>query len=85
MKYNFYYKLKFQVSLHLHHLSQVRTRCSFGAHAVHVWLALSALAVRIWVARVRARCVSGPLAMRVWLAHGARLACPRPPHMAPGV
>ena len=88
MEYNFNYKLKFQVSLHLHHLSQVRARCSFGVHTVHVWLTLSALAVRIWLARVCARCASSPLAMRVWLAsgaramrvwlaHGARLARPR--------
>ena len=39
MEYNFNYKLKFQVSLHLHHLSQVCARCPSSAHVVHVWLA----------------------------------------------
>ena len=42
------YKLKFQksLSLHLHHLSQVRTRCPSGAHAVHVWRACGACLAR---------------------------------------
>ena len=42
------YKLKFQKSfnLHLHHLSQVRTRCPSGAHAVHVWRACGACLAR---------------------------------------
>ena len=93
------YILKFQksFSLHLHHLSQVRAPCLFGAHAVHVWLARNARVVRIWLARLR--CASGPLAMCVWLARGVRGACLArlrcmcgaclarswPPHLAPGV
>ena len=36
MEYNFNYKLKFQVSRHLHHLSQVRVRFPSSAHTVHV-------------------------------------------------
>ena len=70
MEYNFNYKLKFQVSLHLHHLSQVRARCPSGAHTVHVCLVLSVRAVRVWPAR------SAHLA-RPWCARGARLALPR--------
>ena len=93
MEYNFNYKLKFQVSLHLHHLSQVRARCPAGAHTVHVWLVLSVRAVRVWPSRyacwlvrgARVWLAHGARTVRVWLAHGARLARLRPLHMAPGV
>ena len=65
------YILKFQksLSLHLHHLSQVRAQCLSGAHTVHVWLAHGARAVRIWLA-------CGTRAVLVWLARGACLARP---------
>ena len=66
------YKLKFQksLSLHLHHLSQVRARCPFGAHAVHVWLSHSARAMCVWPAL-------GARLARPWYARGANLARPR--------
>ena len=62
------YKLKFQksLSLHLHHLIQVRAQCPSGAHAVHVWLTRGACLAR-------PRCVSGSPTVPVWLTRGARL------------
>ena len=74
------YKLKFQksISLHLHHLSQVRAQCPSGAHAVHVWRARDARLARPRCVSgspvVRAQCVSGSPVVRVRPARGVHLA-----------
>ena len=60
------YILKFQkfLSLHLHHLNQVRAQRLSGAHAMHVWLAHSARLAC-------SRCVSGSPVVRVRCAFGS--------------
>ena len=77
MKYNFNYKLKFQVSLHLHHLSEVRARCPSGAHAVRVWPARGAHMARPCARAVRVWLAGDARLARPWCARGARLAHPR--------